>query len=92
MCARCTQPRIKTTPNAFKLVLPNLNNAADTSEISVQEQLVPDFIAENGFATDADIRNLLNIKPTRNFAIMKKKLGKGLVKQEGIGATKRFVI
>jgi len=86
------QPRIEVTPNAFKIVLPNLNTAADTSEISTQEQLILDFIAENGFATDADIQNLLSIKPTRTFAIMKKMLGKGLVKQEGRGISKRYLL
>jgi ATP-dependent DNA helicase RecG len=87
------QPRIEVTPNAFKIVLPNLNHAGITAdEISPQEQQILDFIAANGSANDADIQNLLHIKPTRTFAIMKQMREKGLVKQEGRGAEKRFYI
>ena len=86
------QPRIEVTPNAFKIVLPNLNTSVNTNEITAQEQQVLDFITENGFATDMDIQELLKIKSTRTFAIMKKMREKGLIKQEGRGVSKRYVI
>ncbi len=86
------QPRIEVTPNAFKIVLPNLNRAVNTSEITPQEQRIIDFITENGSATDTDIQQLLQIKPTRTFAIIKQMREKGLVKQEGRGAGKRYLL
>lgn len=52
-----SQPRIEVTPNAFKIVLPNLNHTAvNTNDISQQEQKIIDFISAHGFATDDDVQ------------------------------------
>lgn len=83
-------PRIEVTPNTFKIVLPNLNAAIVDHSANEQEQLILDYIAENGSVTDAEIQELLHIKPTRTYAIMKSMREKGLVTQQGRGSDKKY--
>lgn len=83
-------PRIEVTPNTFKIILPNLNATIVDYSANEQEQLILDYIAENGSVTDAEIQELLHIKPTRTYAIMKSMREKGLVTQQGRGTNKKY--
>lgn len=83
-------PRIEVTPNTFKIILPNLNATIVDHSANEQEQLILDYIAENGSVTDAEIQKLLHIKPTRTYAIMKSMREKGLVTQQGRGTDKKY--
>ena len=86
------QPRIEITTNTFKIVLPNLNTNTVSDSVSEQEQLILDYITDNGSITDAEIQELLNIKLTRTYAIMKAMREKGLIKQYGRGSEKKYFI
>lgn len=86
------QPRIEVTPNVFKIILPNLNAATCAVHATEQEQLILDLIAEKGFAVDADIMELLQIKPARTYAIMKAMRESGLISQTGRGAEKKYFL
>lgn len=86
------QPRIEITTNTFKIVLPNLNTNTVSDSVSEQEQLILDYITDNGSITDAEIQELLNIKLTRTYAIMKAMREKGLIKQHGRGSEKKYFI
>ena len=90
------QPVIEATPNAFKMVLPNMNAVSDEvikpeAVITPQMKKVLDYISENGQITDEAIQTLLGIKKTRAFDLMKQMKNKGLVRVVGRGAEKQYL-
>ena len=91
------QPVIEATPNAFKIVLPNMNAAADEvikqdNVITPQMKKILNYISENGQITDEAIQNLLGIKKTRAFDLMKQMRTMGLVHVVGRGTEKQYLI
>ena len=89
------QPVIEATPNAFKMVLPNMNAVTDEiikpkSGITPQMKKVLDYISENGQITDEAIQNLLGIKKTRAFDLMKQMRNMGLIRVAGRGVEKKY--
>ena len=91
------QPVIEATPNAFKMVLPNMNAVADKiikpkSGITPQMKKVLDYISEHGQITDEAIQNLLGIKKTRAFDLMKQMRNMGLIRVVGRGAEKQYLM
>ena len=91
------QPEIEATPNAFKMVLPNMNAAADEvikqdNVITPQMKKILDYISENGQITDEAIQALLGIKKTRAFDLMKQMRTMGLVHVVGRGTEKQYLI
>lgn len=91
------QPVIEATPNAFKIVLPNMNAAAEVelnkdSAVSPQMQKVLSYISEHGQIKDEEIQSLLGIKKTRAFNLMKQMRDLKLVTVIGRGAEKRYLI
>ena len=91
------QPMIDATPNAFKIVLPNMNIVAEAElnkdpVVSPQMQKVLSYISEHGQIKDEEIKSLLGIKKTRAFNLMKQMRDLKLVKVIGRGAEKRYLI
>ena len=90
------QPRIEVTTNTFKIVLPNMNDnnvkeIPDAIEtITPQMQLVLDFIEENGQITDSEVQELLAIKNTRAYTLMKQMEKNGLILIVGRGRSKKY--
>ncbi len=93
------QPGIEVTSNTFKMILPNMNASALAEnkekdiflKITPQMQTVLDFIEENGQITDAGVQELLNIKSTRSYTLMKKMANEGLILIMGRGVDKKYV-
>ena len=90
------QPVIEVTPNAFKMVLPNMNamTAADSkqdSPVTAQMQKVLNYISVHGHITDEEVQFLLGIKRTRAFDLMKQMRNMGLVQMAGRGAEKEYL-
>lgn len=90
------QPVIEATPNAFKMVLPNMNamTAADSkqdSPVTAQMQKVLNYISAHGHITDEEVQFLLGIKRTRAFGLMKQMRNMGLVQMAGRGAEKEYL-
>ena len=90
------QPVIQATPNAFKIVLPNMNKASaaapkTASPVTAQMQQILDFIAEQGQITDEEVQTQLGIKKTRAFNLMKQMRELELVQMTGRGANKRYL-
>lgn len=95
------QPSIEVTTNAFKLVLPNMN-ATDmitektasaekvTAAITPQMKTVLDYLAEYGEMTDEDLQELLNVKKTRAYLLVRQMHESGLIEIKGRGATKKY--
>lgn len=90
------QPYIEATPNAFKIVLPNMNEASpltsDESAITNQMRRVIDYITDNGQATDSEIEVLLDIKHTRVYNLMREMKDLGIIHIEGRGKDKRYLM
>ena len=90
------QPYIEAIPNAFKIVLPNMNEASplppDESVITDQMRRVIDYIADNGQATDTELEELLDVKHTRLYNLVREMKDLGILRIEGRGKDKRYLI
>ena len=90
------QPTIETTANAFKIVLPNMNEAMpplpDESAITYQMRKVMDFISDNGKATDAELEELLGVKHTRLYNLTREMKELGLIRIDGRGKDKEYLL
>lgn len=60
--------------------------------ISQREEVIVNFIVEQGSITNEQIQSLLNVKKTRMYAIVKKMIEKGIVFAEGKAEKKRYFL
>lgn len=100
------KPEIKVTANTFKIILPNMNMAAQKdseaihtsadSQVSAptshQQSKIIDYIREKGRITDSDIQKLLLIGRTRAYMISKEMCDKGLITSVGRGINKFYAL
>ena len=91
------QPMIETSPNAFKMILPNMNAVPDggtrqEAAITPQMQKVLSYISEHGQITDAAVQSILGVKKTRAFELMKQMRSMELVQMTGRGAEKKYLL
>ena len=90
------QPAIEATPNAFKIVLPNMNEAVplvpDESSITYQMREVLDYIAANGQVTDPELEEILDVKHTRVYNLTREMKDLGLLRIEGRGKGKKYLL
>lgn len=97
------QPRIEVTNNTFKLILPNMNEAAvqkkegraetgniPASHITPQMKMVLDYLQEYGEMSEEDLQELLNIKKTRSYLLTRQMSENGLIEIVGRGAAKKY--
>lgn len=92
------QPTIVATANAFKIVLPNMNASETVPEstekrstaITSQMKTVMEYLEKNGEMTDEDLQELLNIKKTRSYQLVRKMNQIGLINIIGRGAEKKY--
>lgn len=90
------QPTIEATSNAFKIVLPNMNEASpivpDESKVTYQMRKVMDYITDNGQATDAELEEILEVKHTRVYNLTREMKELGLLRIEGRGKDKKYLL
>lgn len=90
------QPHIEVTANTFKIVLPNMNEnqsaAKHKPEISERMKTVLGFISKNGAITDSEISNLLNLKKTQTYTVVKQMQQLGLISAVGKGKNKKYIL
>ena len=90
------QPTIEATANAFKIVLPNMNEASpltpDESKVTYQMRKVLDYIADNGRATDTELEEILEVKHTRLYNLTREMKELGLLRIEGRGKDKKYLL
>lgn len=94
-----TQPSIVTTPNSFKLILPNMNAAGKDSgkqqttatTITPQMQTVFEYLSEHKKMDEIELQELLGIKRTRAYNLTKEMAGAGLIKIIGRGKARRYI-
>ncbi len=94
---QAVQPRIGVTSNTFKIVLPNMNSSANiegsanAKAITPQMQKILDFIDDKGQITDGEIEELLQIKGTRRYNLVKQMEADGLIVVKGRGINKVYL-
>lgn len=79
-------PKIETSDNAFKIILPNLNvQKPDTAPLksSVEEDAVIALAKEQETFTRKDVERALGISQTTCGRLLKQMVGKGQIVQEG---------
>lgn len=86
------------------MVLPNRNankakNKQDSQKtgknalkITEQEKTVISYIEKNGSVDDDALQELLDIKQTRAYVLMKKMKEKGLITSKGRGVNKKYYL
>ena len=93
------QPEIVVTPNAFRLILPNMNAAAEKSEkektarldgVTPQMKTVLDYLSVHGDMSEGEMETLLGVKRTRVYLLTRQMAEYGLIEIVGRGAGKRF--
>lgn len=99
---RIAQPRIEVTPNTFKLVLPNMNANAEIAKaapattekrhvaMTPQMKMVVDYLSEYGEMSDEDLQELLNIKKTRAYLLVRQMNEDALIDIIGRGVGKKY--
>lgn len=90
-----SQPVIEATTNAFKIVLPNMNESSPElaiKPITSQMKKVLEYIAENGQATDAELEKLLDIKKTRVYNLTREMSELNLIQIDGRGRNKKYLL
>lgn len=92
------KPDIIITNNTFTMVLPNRNSSSIISKashsvsVSDQEQRIIDYISQNGSINDEEIQDLLNIKTTRTYAILKSMKTKNILITKGRGSERKYYL
>lgn len=89
-------PKIETTDNAFKIVLPNLNAGAAPAAKAIngkeKEALITRTIGAQGAVTRREVESLLNMSPATTGRLLKHMLQIGLLQQEGKGKNTKYVL
>ena len=62
-----------------------------TPDVTSQKQTVLDFIEENGGITDSEVQELLDVKSTRAYTLMKEMEKEGLIIIVGRGSDKKYL-
>lgn len=90
------QPDIIITDNTFTMVLPNRNVNAEKNALSAgltpQENLIEEYIKDNGTITDDEIQSLLDVKKSRAYLIIKSMKDKGVLVTKGRGADRKHYL
>ncbi|MBQ8418006.1 MAG: putative DNA binding domain-containing protein [Phascolarctobacterium sp.] len=96
------EPRILTTPNTFKLVVPNMNKTLRVSEskdatnvylpVTPQMKAVLKYLEEHKEIRDDELQKLLGIKKTRAYLLVKQMEKYNLISTIGRGAHKYYVM
>ena len=91
------QPKIEVTSNTFRIVLPNMNAVSSTKQnkdtiVTDQMQKVLDHVKANGQITKEEVNDLLEVKRTRAYVVLKNMCELGLIEALGRGENKRYVL
>lgn len=96
------EPKIKTTNNAFKIILPNVNFTPKTAEVhkdfekaadlalDSNEEKVLQFLREHRMITRKETQTLLEVSQSTAGRILKAMVDSGLIKQIGGSRTTRY--
>ncbi|MDR2855016.1 MAG: hypothetical protein LBV40_02520 [Methanomicrobiales archaeon] len=90
------KPEIKATNGAFMLTLPNMNYThplLGKHQQKPQHESVLNYLQENPFITNEIIQDILSVKKTRAYAIIKGMIHEGfIIKQKGEKKNIRYIL
>ena len=89
-------PKIETSDNAFKIILPNINVAGqqeqNTFSEKTEEETVLDLAKNNGSFTRKDAEKALNLGQTTCGRILNQMIEKGQIIRQGRGKNTRYCL
>jgi ATP-dependent DNA helicase RecG len=85
------KPRIETTNNAFKIVLPSTNTISERYALSENENTIIALFKDRDSITRMEVENALGISQTMSGRLLKQLVDKGLVKTIGNGKNRRYI-
>ena len=89
-------PEINATKGAFSLTLPNMNYARPLQKVyqpKPQHKAILEYLHSNPFITNEIIQELLSVKQTRAYSIIREMVGDGLIIKNGTGKEdRRYVL
>ena len=87
---------IEVTQNTFKMILTNRNKSVPTekndsrAEKTEQMQVILDYIAQYGEINNEKVQEILSVKRTRDYPILKQMVDNGFVTANGRGEEKKY--
>jgi len=82
------KPEISATHGAFVLTLPNMNHARPLNTRKQQNPrhtAITDYLQNNPFITNEIVQELLSVKQTRAYTIIREMVNEGLIIKRGFG-------
>jgi len=82
------KPEINATNGAFSLTLPNMNYARPLRAVSrpkPQHQAILDYLRDNSFITNEIVQEVLSVKQTRAYTIIREMVDAGLIVKSALG-------
>jgi ATP-dependent DNA helicase RecG len=82
------KPEITATNGAFSLTLPNMNYARPlcvVQQLKPQHKAILDYLQNNLFITNETVQDVLSVKQTRAYAIIREMVNEGLITKRGAG-------
>jgi ATP-dependent DNA helicase RecG len=83
------KPEISATHGAFMLTLPNMNHARPLGAgrgQKPQHKVVLDYLKDNPFITNEIVQEILSVKQTRAYAVMREMASEGLIVKQDNGS------
>lgn len=82
-------PRIETSDNAFKIILPNSNYLQIEKENS-EEHVILDYLKQNEIITRSEVEKMLEVGTTTAYRILKRMTENGILTQYGKGKNTKY--
>ena len=82
------KPEIEATHGAFMLTLPNMNHARPLTmkrQPKSQHKIVLDYLQSHTFVTNKIVQELLSVRQTRAYAVIREMVNEGLIAKNGSG-------
>ncbi|MDR0380799.1 MAG: winged helix-turn-helix domain-containing protein [Oscillospiraceae bacterium] len=87
---------IKLTDGAFSLTLPNVNHARPLRAVhrpKPQHRMILEYLRDNAFVTNEIVQEVLSVKQTRAYRIIREMVDDGLIVKPGAGKEdKKYVL
>jgi len=84
------QPKIEVTPNVFKIILPNLNNAPVVDARKTPEERVMQYVREHGSINRKQAEHNLGVSQTAAGLILRGLVERGKLAREGYSRNVRY--
>ena len=83
-----TKPEINATNGAFSLTLPNMNYTQPlrkVKQLKIQHKVILDYLQNNPYITNKIVQEVLSVKQTRAYTIIREMTNSGMIVKNGLG-------